>query len=179
MVRAFTLIAFIFVSLQSVFAADFIIEDTSGVVRHASEVESNVTLRFSVTDSQGNPINGATVRITTKDGAMFREAIAVDGVVEFSEIPAGNWVVSTETSKLLFTQISVSELGSGNALASLGGQTGSSLVGDSAVVGAGTGTGTTLAVVGTGLLAVGGITGLVVAIDESGSNSKTELSPAD
>lgn len=151
------------------FAAEVVIEDSTGVIRNVSDLQTSAKIRFSVSEAKGGNGNGSVVNLVSKDGLLKFQATCVDGVAEFSNIPAGHWVVSSENSQLLFTQINVTEY-----TATVAGLDGGTAIGVSSP---GTGL-TTAGVAGVGVLAAGGITGLVLSITESDSNDKTELSPS-
>lgn len=156
--------------IQSAHAEEIAIADTSGVIRSVSDLQSSAVVRFTVTDQNGKPVDGAVVNLNSKDGLVKLQGIVTGGEVEFQGIAAGQWVVSTENSKLLFTQISITEFTGGAAVAGASG--GAVVTTTGATAGLTTGT-----IVTGGLLAAGGITGLAIAVDNSNSNSKTEMSP--
>lgn len=169
-------------------ASELVIEDTSGIIRHVYEVRNSALIKFTVTDADGRPIDGAVINLTDKSSGAKRQALSVAGVVEFLDVAPGQWVVSTETSNLLFTSIDSAEFGSDVAMASAEAQaatgasagTGGGAASGAVVAGgvaAGAGTLSTAALVTGGVLVVGGTTVAVSESNSSGNNDEMPLSP--
>jgi len=74
----------------------------------SSQQGGGVSIRGTVTDSAGKPVNDATVRIEQEGSAGLATKTNSDGVFVFQDFPVGNYFISAEKSGLRSRVIRVS-----------------------------------------------------------------------
>ena len=143
---------------------EVVIQDGSGNVRAQSQLDENGQVEVELTDGSGAPIDGVEVTLTnTVTGEVIKD-ISTAGLVVFSNVAPGIWVVSSSSAGAVIGAVSVGSIAAGAAVA-----------GGAGAAAGGLGLGT----VGTGVAAAAAVTGGTVAVAAAtdNNNNNSPLSP--
>ena len=144
---------------------EVVIQDTAGNVRAQSTLDENGQVEVEITDDSGAPVDGAELTLTNTVTGETITDISAAGLVVFTNVTPGVWVVASSNAAIVISTVSVGSLAAAGA------------VGAAGAAGAAGGIG--LGTVGTGAVAAAAVAGGTVAVANSNdSNSDTPpLSP--
>jgi hypothetical protein len=155
----------LYLSLTSqALAAPITISDTAGFTRASAEITNSCTVEFHVVGTTGEKLDNAKITITEKNSGQKMTAVSLAGIATHEQVPSGEWVVSTTTSDITFTDVVIKEDSQSIVAADLAGRSANLLPKTS-----------TLLAIG-GLATVGGV--IALAVDDASSSSSSPISPS-
>lgn len=159
--RFLTFLFAIFLTASSCWAeSEVVIQDTAGNVRAQSTLDENGQVEVELTDDTGAPIDGAELTLTnTVTGEVITD-ISAAGLVVFTNVTPGVWVVASTNAAVVISTVSV------GTIAAVG-----------AVGAAGAAGGIGLGSVGTGAVAAAAVAGGSVAVANANDSSNSDTPP--